>query len=218
MDQFAVANGKKDHAILLLCDTLEYELVPFASGPYKIVIGNTNKRRGLVDSAYNERRAQCEQAVADLRAQFPDLQALGQLTLAQFQQHSGRIADPVVRKRAQHVVEEIDRVLQSVQALKAGDLARFGQLMTASHQSLRDLYEVTGPELDAMVEAALSVPGVLGSRMTGAGFGGCTVSLVHRDQVDEFIRSVGGQYRAKTGLEPEFYVCDIGDGVKEVQD
>jgi len=215
MDQFAVANGKKDHAILLMCDTLEYRHVPFASGCYRLVIGNTNKRRGLVESAYNERRNQCEQAVADLQRLFPELTLLGQLTLKQFHTHSGLIANPVVQRRARHVVEEIDRVLQSIRVLEEGDLAAFGRLMTASHVSLRDLYEVTGPELDAMVEAALAVPGVLGSRMTGAGFGGCTVSLVHEAAVDDFIERVGRVYTEKTGLAPSFYVCDIGDGVKQ---
>lgn len=217
MDQFAVANGKKDHAILLMCDTLEYELVPFESGSYKIVIGNTNKRRGLVDSAYNERRSQCEQAVRDLQAKFPDITLLGQLTLEQFEANADLIPDPIVRKRARHVVEEIDRVLKSVEALKQGRLADFGKLMIGSHESLRDLYEVTCHELDTMVDAALQVPGVLGSRMTGAGFGGCTVSLVHENNVTEFIESVGSVYAAKTGLKADFYVCDIGDGVKELE-
>lgn len=217
MDQFAVANGKKDHAILLMCDTLDYELVPFESGSYKIVIGNTNKRRGLVDSAYNERRSQCEQAVRDLQAKFPDITLLGQLTLAQFEANADLIPDPIVRKRARHVVEEIDRVLKSVEALKQGRLAEFGKLMIGSHESLRDLYEVTCHELDTMVDAALQVPGVLGSRMTGAGFGGCTVSLVHENNVAEFIESVGSVYADKTGLKADFYVCDIGDGVKELE-
>jgi len=218
MDQFAVANGRKDHAILLDCDTLKYELVPFESGDYKLVIGNTNKRRGLVDSAYNERRAQCEAAVSDLRAAFPDLTLLGQLTLRQYDEHEHLIADETVRKRARHVVEEIDRVGRSVEVLRQGDLAAFGQLMNASHDSLRDLYEVTGEELDAMVAAAREVPGVLGSRMTGAGFGGCTISLVHKDSVERFISEVGDKYKSATGLTADFYVCDIGDGVHEAKE
>ncbi|RTE09112.1 galactokinase [Paenibacillus whitsoniae] len=216
MDQFAVANGKKDNAILLMCDTLEYRHVPFQSGSYKLVIGNTNKRRGLVDSAYNERRAQCEQAVKDLQAQFPSLTLLGQLNLAQFNEYKHLIPDETVRRRAQHVVEEIDRVLQSIKVLEANDLESFGKLMIGSHDSLRDLYEVTGFELDSMVAAALKVPGVLGSRMTGAGFGGCTVSLVHEDSVPQFIEQVGKEYTEKTGLTPSFYVCDIGNGVEQV--
>jgi galactokinase len=215
MDQFAVANGKKDHAIHLDCDTLKYELVPFRSGDYKLVIGNTNKRRGLVDSKYNERRAQCEQAVRDLRKAFPYLTLLGQLTLAQFEANEQLIGDETVRRRARHVVQEIDRVQRSIEVLNRNDLAAFGALMNASHDSLRDLYEVTGAELDAMVDAARSVPGVLGSRMTGAGFGGCTISLVHKDSVERFISEVGEKYEAATGLRADFYVCDIGDGVRE---
>jgi len=216
MDQFAVANGRKDRAILLMCDTLEYELIPFESGAYKLVIGNTNKRRGLVDSQYNERRGQCEQAVADLRAAFPSLTLLGQLSLEQFNANKRLIADETVRRRAQHVVEEIDRVLQSIEVLKAGDLTAFGALMNGSHDSLRDLYEVTGKELDAMVEAARGVEGVLGSRMTGAGFGGCTVSLVHEDAIERFKSEVGRRYAEATGLNADFYVCSIGNGVGEL--
>ncbi|MFH5186786.1 galactokinase [Paenibacillus sp. TAB 01] len=217
MDQFAVAMGKKDHAILLMCDTLEYKHVPFQGGAYKLVIGNTNKKRGLVDSAYNERRAQCERAVRDLQAQFPELSLLGQLTLEQFSTYQHLIKDEVVRKRAKHVVEEIDRVLQSMNVLEKNDLEAFGRLMVASHESLRDLYEVTCLELDVMVEEILKIPGVLGSRMTGAGFGGCTVSLVHEDAVAQLIEQVGRVYNEKTGLTADFYVCDIGDGVKEIE-
>ncbi|MDQ8738498.1 galactokinase [Paenibacillus sp. LHD-38] len=216
MDQFAVANGKKDHAILLMCDTLEYDLIPFDAGKYKLVIGNTNKRRGLVDSAYNERRAQCEQAVQDLQEAFPELTLLGQISLEQFNSAKHLIKDETVQKRAQHVVEEIDRVLQSIKALKANDLAQFGHLMNGSHDSLRDLYEVTGAELDAMVAAARQVPGVLGSRMTGAGFGGCTVSLVHEDSVEAFQEEVGRKYNEATGLTADFYVCTIGNGVERL--
>ncbi|MEC0210701.1 galactokinase [Paenibacillus ehimensis] len=217
MDQFAVAMGKKEHAILLMCDTLEYKHVPFASGEYKLVIGNTNKKRGLVDSAYNERRSQCEQAVKYLAAEYPELTLLGQLSLEQYRSAQHLIPDETVRQRAQHVVEEIDRVLQSIEVLQRGDLAAFGRLMIGSHNSLRDLYEVTGVELDTMVEAALAVPGVLGSRMTGAGFGGCTVSLVHQDSVERFVGEVGRVYKEKTGLTADFYVCDIGNGVEELR-
>ncbi|QJD84347.1 galactokinase [Cohnella herbarum] len=217
MDQFAVANGRKDHAIILDCDTLKYELVPFESGDYKLVIGNTNKRRGLVDSKYNERRSQCEQAVQDLKQSFPELTLLGQLTLEEYRTNEHLIQDETVRRRARHVVEEINRVASSMEVLKNNDLAAFGQLMNGSHDSLRDLYEVTGIELDTMVDAARSVPGVLGSRMTGAGFGGCTVSLVHQDSVERFIAEVGSKYEAATGLQPAFYVCDIGDGVRQIE-
>jgi galactokinase len=216
MDQFAVANGLQDHAILLMCDTLEYQHVPFRSGEYKIVIGNTNKRRGLVESEYNTRRSQCEQAVQYLRDQFPDITLLGQITLEQYNAYEHLIPEEIIRKRARHVIEEINRVLQSIHVLGNDDLHAFGQLMIASHRSLQHLYEVTGSELDAMVDAALEAPGVLGSRMTGAGFGGCTVSLVHEAQIDLFIKQVGAQYTEKTGLIPSFYICDIGDGVKEL--
>jgi galactokinase len=216
MDQFAVANGKKDHAILLMCDTLEYELIPFDSGSYKLVIGNTNKRRGLVDSKYNERRSECEQAVEDLKAAFPDLTLLGQISLEDFNANCHLIKDETVRKRAQHVVEEIDRVVRSITVLRANDLAAFGELMNGSHDSLRDLYEVTGEELDAMVAAAREVPGVLGSRMTGAGFGGCTVSLVHEDSIERFKEEVGRKYKEATGLTADFYVCKIGNGVEQL--
>lgn len=217
MDQFAVAMGKKDHAILLMCDTLEYEHVPFKSGSYKLVIGNTNKRRGLVDSKYNERRSECDQAVADLKQAYPGLTLLGQLTLEQFEQAAHWIRSETVRKRARHVVEEIDRVKQAVEVLKQDNLEAFGKLMIGSHESLRDLYEVTGPELDAMVEEALRIPGTLGSRMTGAGFGGCTVSLVHEDSVEQFRRQVGERYKERTGLTADFYVCEIGDGAVEMK-
>jgi galactokinase len=215
MDQFTVAMGKKDQAILLKCDDLTYEYVPFESKGYKIVIGNTNKRRGLVDSEYNARRAQCEQAVQFLRAAFPELNFLGEINSQQLAANAHLITDEVVLKRAQHVVEENDRVLKSVTALKNNELKAFGELMTASHQSLQYLYEVSCRELDVMVEAALKCPGVLGSRMTGAGFGGCTVSLVHEDHVANFIEKVGSSYAEQTDFKAEFYVADIGDGVKE---
>lgn len=217
MDQFAVANGKKDHAILLMCDTLVHELVPFHAAGYKLIISNTNKRRGLVDSAYNERRSQCEQAVVALQAAYPDLTLLGQLNIEQFHEAKDLIADPIVRNRAQHVIEENARVLQSNAALRANELVTFGQLMNASHDSLRDLYEVTGLELDTLVAAARQVPGVLGSRMTGAGFGGCTVSLVAEQSVALFQQQVGEQYKAATGLEADFYICDIGNGVEQLR-
>jgi galactokinase len=217
MDQFAVANGKKDHAILLMCDTLAFKHVPFQGGAYKIVIGNTNKRRGLVESEYNTRRMQCETAVSNLQANFPTIQLLGELTLQQFNDYEHLIPDETIRKRARHVIEENDRVLQSMKVLEMNDLAAFGKLMIASHRSLQHLYEVTGHELDTMVDAALEVTGVLGSRMTGAGFGGCTVSLVHENHVADFITQVSHTYTEATGLTPEFYVCDIGDGVKEVE-
>lgn len=215
MDQFAVANGKQDHAILLMCDTLEFKHVPFRTEGCKLVIGNTNKRRGLVDSKYNERRAQCDEAVQELRQAFPDLELLAQLDAARYEANKHLIQDEAVRKRAAHVIAENERVLQSVEALQQHDLERFGQLMIASHESLRDLYEVSCEELDAMVEEALRIEGTAGSRMTGAGFGGCTVSLVKESAVSRFIEQVGEEYQRRTGLTAEFYVCSVGDGVKE---
>ncbi|MEO3944189.1 galactokinase [Gorillibacterium sp. CAU 1737] len=214
MDQFTVANGKKDHAILLQCDTLKYDLIPFQAAGHKLIIGNTNKRRGLVDSEYNARRAQCEEAVGYLRQAFPNLQLLGELNAEQLKANEHLIPDETVRKRARHVIEENDRVLASVKALKESDLDAFGQLMIASHDSLRDQYEVTCKELDVMVEEALKVPGVLGSRMTGAGFGGCTVSLVKDESVDAFLQEVGRAYAERTDFKADFYVAEIGDGAK----
>ncbi|WP_426333282.1 galactokinase [Paenibacillus silvae] len=218
MDQFAVANGAKDHAILLMCDTLEYEKVPFRTGAYKLIIGNTNKRRGLVDSAYNERRSQCEQALAILKEQLPALNYLAQIKPEQFVTLQDQIKDEKVRQRAEHVVEENARVLASVEALRNNDLEAFGQMMNASHDSLRDLYEVSCTELDVMVEEARRIPGTLGARMTGAGFGGCTVSLVHENDVERFVSEVGAAYEARTGLQGDFYVCGVGEGVNELKE
>ena len=218
MDQFAVANGKKDHAILLMCDTLAYEWVPFQTGAYKIVIANTNKRRGLVDSKYNERRSECDQALEMLQQEIPALQYLAQLNPEQFTAIQDHIKDETVRRRAQHVVEENQRVLDSVEALKKGDLEAFGRYMNESHESLRYLYEVTGDELDAMVEEFQRQEGTLGVRMTGAGFGGCTVALVHEDHVEKVIQNVREKYERRTGLLPDFYVCGVGQGVHEVKE
>lgn len=216
MDQFAVANGKKDHAILLMCDTLEYKHVPFQTGSYKLVIGNTNKRRGLVDSKYNERREQCTAALERLRSCKADLSYLAELTPSQFEDFKSALTDETVRNRAQHVIEENARVLASVEALTANDLEEFGRLMNLSHDSLRDLYEVSCDELDVMVEEARKIPGTLGARMTGAGFGGCTVSLVHEDDVERFVREVGENYQSRTGLAGDFYVCGVGEGVEQL--
>lgn len=216
MDQFTIAMGKKEHAILLRCSDLHYEYVPFKDQGYQLVIGNTNKRRGLVDSEYNARRAQCEQAVQDLSVEFSNLKLLGEINLAQFNEHEQLIKDEVVRKRARHVIEENDRVLQSVEALKKNNFTQFGQLMVASHESLKNLYEVSCKELDIMVEEALLIEGTLGSRMTGAGFGGCTVSLVHEDYVEQFITKVGAAYQSRTNFKAEFYVAKIGDGATEL--
>jgi galactokinase len=216
MDQFASANGKKDNAILLDCATLKFEHVPFESGAYKLVICNTNKRRGLVDSAYNERRRECDQAVADLRAAYPNLQLLGELSPGQFEESKHLIKDELVRQRAQHVIDEIERVTQAMIVLRAGDLAAFGKLLYGSHVSLRDLYEVSCHELDVLVEEALKAQGVLGARMTGAGFGGCAIALVHDNSITQFTKDVGAAYKQATGIHADFYICEIGDGVRKV--
>lgn len=217
MDQFAVSNGAVDHAILLMCDTLEYKLVPFKTGAYKLVIGNTNKRRGLVDSKYNERRSECDEALRLIREEAAEVEFLAQLTPERFAELKGKLQSEVLLKRAAHVVEENARVLKSVEALAADDLETFGELMNASHDSLRDLYEVSCKELDVMVEEARKIEGTLGSRMTGAGFGGCTVSLVHEDAVERFVKEVGAAYKERTGLEGDFYVCGVGNGVHEMK-
>lgn len=216
MDQFAVGMGKANHAVCLNCADLTYEYAPLKLEGYKLIITNTNKRRGLADSKYNERRAECEAGLEALRKVKPGLRDLGALSLEEWNELRGHVQDPVVANRVEHVVSEDDRVLKAVRALADNDLAKFGQLMIQSHESLRDLYEVTGAELDALMEAAVSVDGCIGSRMTGAGFGGCTVSLVQEDAVERFQSEVAEQYTAKTGLTPTFYVCDIGDGVKEI--
>ncbi len=215
MDQFAVGMGKTNHAIFLNCNTLEYKLVPVPLSGYKLVIANTNKPRSLADSKYNERVAECQLAVAFLAERF-SISKLGDLGFPQFFKAQDVIPDEVIRKRARHVISENQRVLASVSSLMKNDLAQFGMLMNASHDSLRDNYEVTGFELDTLAEEAWKIPGVLGSRMTGAGFGGCTVSLVKEDVIPFFIDEVGKEYKAKTGLTADFYVAEIGDGVRRV--
>ena len=215
MDQFAVGMGKKDHAILLDCNTLDYEYVPLQLKGAKLIIANTNKRRGLADSKYNERRQECESALADLQTKL-DISSLGELDATTFEKNRDRIKDPIHQKRATHAVYENIRVQQAVEKLNEGDIQTFGTLMKESHISLRDLYEVTGIELDTMVEEAWKVPGVIGSRMTGAGFGGCTISIVKEDAIDTFIQQVGENYKKRTGLEPQFYIADIGDGAREI--
>jgi galactokinase len=215
MDQFAVGMGKKNHAIFLDCGTLDYELVPLDLGDYKIVIANTNKQRGLADSKYNERVSECQSAVKYLN-KTKTINALGELTYQEFIDSKHHIPDITTRKRAKHVVSENQRVLDAVTALKRNNLRLFGKLMNASHNSLRHDYEVTGIELDTLTELARGIEGVLGSRMTGAGFGGCTVSLVHAGVIDGFIEKVGFGYKEQTGLKAEFYISEIGDGVHGV--
>lgn len=217
MDQFASAMGKENCAIFLDCKDLSFKHVPLDLSGKEIVISNTNKKHALGASKYNERRSECEAGFAILKKAMPEKNCLGEISLEEFEAHKHLITDPVVLKRIKHVISEDDRVLKAVDALSAGDIKTFGELMNASHDSLRDDYEVTGFELDTMVEEARKIPGVLGSRMTGAGFGGCTVSIVEADAVDKFIKTVGKNYEEKTGLHPDFYVTEPGDGGKEIK-
>ncbi len=211
MDQFAIAMGKKDHAIFLDTADLSYTYAPVKMAGAKIVIACSNKKRGLGDSKYNERRSECETALAELQ-KVVEIGGLGDLSEEQFEEYKSAIKDPVRIRRAKHAVYENQRTIKAVEALKANDIAQFGQMMNASHVSLRDDYEVTGIELDTLVEEAWKVEGVIGSRMTGAGFGGCTVSIVEDGAIDAFIKQVGEAYRAKIGYAADFYVVEIGDG------
>ena len=211
MDQFAIAMGKKDHAIFLDTADLSFEYAPIHLEGAKIVIACSNKKRGLGDSKYNERRSECETALAEIQ-EVVGINSLGDLTEEQFEQYKSAIKDDVRTKRAKHAVYENQRTIKAVAALKANDIAQFGQLMNASHVSLRDDYEVTGIELDTLVEEAWKVDGVIGSRMTGAGFGGCTVSIVKTEAIDGFIEKVGAEYLKKIGYAADFYVVEIGDG------
>ena len=211
MDQFAIAMGKKDYAIFLDTSDLSYTYAPIKLENARIVIASSNKKRGLGDSKYNERRAECEKALEELQT-VTDIRSLGELDEKTFEKVKDAIRDDVRRKRAKHAVYENQRTIRAVDALKANDIRKFGELMNASHVSLRDDYEVTGKELDTLVEAAWEVPGVIGSRMTGAGFGGCTVSIVENDSVDRFIEEVGRKYKDTIGYAADFYVIDVGEG------
>ena len=211
MDQFAIAMGKAGHAVFLDTATLKYEYAPLEMKGSKIVISCTNKKRGLGDSKYNERRSECETALAEIQ-ETVGIETLGDLTEEQFEQYKSAIKDETRVKRAKHSVYENQRTLKAVEALKNNDVKLFGELMNASHVSLRDDYEVTGEELDTMVEEAWKIDGVIGSRMTGAGFGGCTVSIVKDEAVDTFIEKVGKAYKEKIGYPGDFYVVEIGDG------
>lgn len=211
MDQFAIAMGKKDNAIFLDTSNLEYEYAPLQLEGAKIVIACSNKKRGLGDSKYNERRTECETALEELK-RVVSINTLGELSEEQFEQYKDAIQDDIRRKRAKHAVYENQRTIQAVNALKANDVVTFGKLMNESHVSLRDDYEVTGIELDTLVEAAWKQEGVIGSRMTGAGFGGCTVSIVTEESIDAFIKNVGDDYLQKIGYKADFYVVEIGNG------
>ena len=215
MDQFAIAMGKKDHAILLNCRTLEYEYAPLLLKKHAVVIVNTNKQRTLAGSKYNERRAQCELALQDLQKEY-SIESLGELTIEDFKKHKHLISDNINQKRAKHVVYENARTLEALNKLQQSNLQAFGQLMNDSHISLKSNYEVTGLELDTVVQAAWEQKGVLGARMTGAGFGGCAIAIVEKDKIEEFRVNVNTIYRKKVGYDATFYTAAIGDGAKEV--
>lgn len=215
MDQFASAQGKKDHAIYLNCDTLEFDLVPIKLEGIKVVVSNTHSPHHLDSGAYNDRVRQCQLAVQQISAVRP-IKNLAELSQADFNQVESAITDEVAHRRARHVVGEVQRTKDAVEALQQGNIELFGKLMTQSHISLRDDYEVTGLQLDSLAEAAWKVDGVLGSRMTGGGFGGCTVSLVRDEAIPTFIEQVGAEYTEKTGLKADFYIAEIGDGAHRV--
>lgn len=215
MDQFAVAMGKKDHAIFLDTSDLSYEYAPCVLDGAKIVITNSNVKHSLVDSAYNDRRNECAAALKALQSEL-DIQALGDLTPEEFEAHKSLIKDEIQLQRAKHAVYENQRTIDAVTALKAGDIESFGKLMNQSHISLRDDYDVSCEEIDILVDLAWKIPGVLGSRITGGGFGGCTVSIVKNESVDTFIETIGKTYLEKVGHEAEFYTVDIGDGASRL--
>ena len=215
MDQFASAQGKKDHAIYLNCDTLEFDLVPVKLEGIKVVVSNTHSPHHLDSGAYNDRVRQCQLAVQQISAVRP-IKNLAELSQADFNQVENAITDEVAHRRARHVVGEVQRTKDAVEALQQGNIELFGKLMTQSHISLRDDYEVTGLQLDSLAEAAWKVEGVLGSRMTGGGFGGCTVSLVRDEAIPMFIEQVGAEYTEKTGLKADFYIAEIGDGAHRI--
>ena len=215
MDQFAVAMGKKDHAIFLDTSDLSYEYAPCVLDGAKIVITNSKVKHSLVDSAYNDRRNECAAALKALQSEL-DIQALGDLTPEEFEAHKSLIKDEIQLQRAKHAVYENQRTIDAVTALKAGDIESFGKLMNQSHISLRDDYDASCEEIDILVDLAWKIPGVLGSRITGGGFGGCTVSIVKNESVDTFIETIGKTYLEKVGHEAEFYTVDIGDGASRL--
>jgi galactokinase len=215
MDQFAVGFGKKDHAIFLNCDTLFFENVPLILTDCSLIITNTNKRRGLTDSKYNERRSECDKAVELLQLYKP-IRNLSELNIGEINILEKYIKDPVIRKRAKHVISENGRVIEAVSVLKKNNIIRFGELMNQSHDSLKDDYEVTGTELDTLVYEGRKLPGVIGTRMTGAGFGGCTISIVRKADSAKFMTSLSTTYQKKTGLVPDFYQPEIGDGAGRI--
>ena len=215
MDMFAIGMGQKNGALFLNCRTYEYDVIPANVAGYTLVIMNTNKQRGLTDSKYNERVAECQAALAALSVD-QKLVDLSELSLEEFLERQHLIKDKIVRKRAHHVISENARVLAAVDALTNNRIHEFGQLMNASHDSLRTDYEVTGFELDTIVDEARKINGVIGARMTGAGFGGCAIALVKDEQVDQFCKVVGANYEKKTKLKPDFYIAEIGDGARKL--
>ena len=217
MDQFIIATGKKNHAELLDCNTLEYEYVPLELGNYSFVVMNTNKVRKLADSKYNERRGQCEQALMILQDNGVKISALCELSTDEWEKHSHLVSDPVLNKRARHCIAENQRVMDAARVLKAGKLAELGELLNQSHKSLKEDYEVTGIELDTLAENAQKQEGCLGARMTGAGFGGCAIALVHNDRIDSFISNLQGVYEKEIGYRAGFFVCGTGDGVSRIK-
>ncbi|WP_338473277.1 galactokinase [Niallia sp. XMNu-256] len=215
MDQFAVGMGKKDCGILLDCNTLDYQYAPLNLLNYQIIIMNTNKRRELSDSKYNERRQECETALSQLQTELA-IDSLGDLSQEDFEANKHLIENETLVKRARHAVYENRRTLKALSSLRSNELKRFGQLMNDSHRSLRDDYEVTGIELDTLVEAAWEQEGTLGARMTGAGFGGCAIAIVETDGVETFIEEVGKKYEETIGHQADFYVANVGEGAKEI--
>ena len=216
MDQFIIATGKKNHAELLDCNTLDYEYVPLELGDYRFVVMNTNKVRKLADSKYNERQGQCEEALKILQDNGVKAQALCELTPSDWEKYSSFVADPILNKRARHCIAENQRVIDAASTLKAGNLEELGRLLNASHKSLKEDYEVTGIELDTLAETSQKQEGCLGARMTGAGFGGCAIALVHKDKIDSFISNVQSAYEKAIGYKAGFFVCETGDGVAKL--
>ena len=216
MDQFIIATAKAETAEVLDCATLEYEYVPLKLGDYRFVVMNTKKKRQLADSKYNERRSQCETALAIFNKAGIQIKDLCSLSPEDFEKNAHYITDDVIRLRARHCVTENERVKQAVEALKAGNLTRLGELLKASHKSLKEDYEVTGIELDTLADTANATDGCIGARMTGAGFGGCAIALVHKDKVDSFVDSVQKKYTEIVGHDAGFFSCKSGDGVKEI--
>ena len=218
MDQFASAMGKTDHAIYLNCATLEYEHIPLKLDGYKIVLTNTNVKHSLGSSKYNERRKECEEGLSILKGSMPEITQLTDVTPEDFELHKELISNLTIQKRIRHIVYECDRVKKSAEALKNNEIDKFGEFMKMSHDSLQYNYEVTCPELDFVVSVGKKIEGVLGIRMTGAGFGGCTVAIIKEDVIDNYIETVGTAFKNEFGHDASFFVTEIGDGGREIFD